>query len=75
MFQREQLFHHSMHIIQLNNWLMEEFPGEKKIHKSIDTTVTDDQVIIYPVEFLNPLELTGMPPLTLKLKAESQVII
>ena len=53
---------------QVNNWLMEEFPGDEKIYKSVDSAISDDEAVTYPVELLNSLELSGMPPHLLKLK-------
>ena len=53
---------------QLNIWLMSEFPGEGREYKSIDTAINDGEAVQYPVEFLNSLELAGLPPHKLTLK-------
>ncbi|XP_018496512.1 ATP-dependent DNA helicase PIF6-like [Galendromus occidentalis] len=46
-----------------------KIPGEAKTYRSIDTLMEQDEVVNYPTEFLNSLDLPGMPPhiLTLKL--------
>ena len=40
---------------------MNEFPGEEKEYRSVDSAMSDNEAVQYPVEFLNSLELTGMP--------------
>jgi ATP-dependent DNA helicase PIF1 len=60
---------------QLNNWLMEEFPGDERIYKSVDSAICDEEAVTYPVELLNSLELSGMPPHLLKLKTGAPIMI
>uniref|UniRef100_A0A8C4NFJ6 ATP-dependent DNA helicase n=1 Tax=Eptatretus burgeri TaxID=7764 RepID=A0A8C4NFJ6_EPTBU len=59
----------------LNTWLMNEFPGEDKQYKSVDSAMSDEEAVTYPVEFLNSLELTCMPPHLLKLKVGSPIMV
>ncbi|GFX96019.1 ATP-dependent DNA helicase [Trichonephila clavipes] len=49
--------------------------SEEIIYKSIDTVVEADDVVNYPSEFLNSLDLPGMPPYILKLKIGVPVIM
>ncbi|XP_042242583.1 uncharacterized protein LOC121879863 [Homarus americanus] len=60
---------------KLNKWLMSEFPGQEKVYKSIDTTTNDDEAVQYPTDFLNSIELSGMPPHLLKVKVGSPIMI
>lgn len=60
---------------RINNWLMDEFPGELKTYKSIDTAITDEDAVQYPVELLNSMEISGMPPHILKLKVGCPIMI
>jgi ATP-dependent DNA helicase PIF1 len=60
---------------QLNNCLMEEFPGDERIYKSVDSAICDEEAVTYPVELLNSLELSGMPPHLLKLKSGAPIMI
>ena len=59
----------------LNTWLMNEFPGEEKEYRSVDSAMSDNEAVQYPVEFLNSLELTGMPTHILKLKVGSPIMV
>ncbi|GBP55934.1 ATP-dependent DNA helicase PIF1 [Eumeta japonica] len=55
---------------QLNDQVVEKIPGLLKIYESSDAVVEDDQndVLNYPVEFLNSITPAGLPPHILKLK-------
>ena len=54
---------------------MNEFPGEEKEYRSVDSAMSDKEAVQYPVEFLNYLELTGMPTHILKLKVGSLIMV
>ena len=60
---------------RLNTWLMDDFPGEEKEYRSVDSAMSDGEAVQYPVEFLNSLELTGMPSHILKLKIGSPIMV
>ncbi|CAG9791745.1 unnamed protein product [Diatraea saccharalis] len=47
-----------------------EKDGASRVYTSIDTVMASDDSTAYPVEFLNSLELTGVPPHKLELKDE-----
>jgi len=50
-------------------------PGEQHSHKSIDTTLDTEQAVHYPTEFLNSLELPGLPPYNLSLKVGCPIML
>ncbi len=52
----------------INFSIQNEIPGEATAYKSIDTVMNQDEVVNYPTEFLNSLDLPGMPPHILTLK-------
>lgn len=54
----------------INSDILNRMPGEEKIYHSYDKIITDDESEInnYPVEFLNTLCVSGLPPHNLQLK-------
>jgi hypothetical protein len=50
------------------------FPGNQMYFKSIDTTVDENETVHFPTEFLNFLNIPGMPPHNLRLKIVSPII-
>ncbi|XP_050518253.1 uncharacterized protein LOC126892657 [Diabrotica virgifera virgifera] len=59
----------------LNLKIQQLLPGDLISNKSIDTVCDDTETVNYPTEFLNSLDLPGMPPHNLKLKIGSPVIL
>ncbi|XP_073955775.1 uncharacterized protein isoform X1 [Choristoneura fumiferana] len=59
----------------LNATIQNFLPGELFTYKSVDTATNQDDVVNYPTEFLNSLELPGLPPHNLQLKVGSVVIM
>lgn len=58
------------------NWnIQSEIPGQFVSYKSVDTITDEDDVVNYPTEFLNSLELPGLPPHMLRLKIGVPVIM
>jgi ATP-dependent DNA helicase PIF1 len=55
--------------------IQNEKPYETTTYKSIDTVMNQDEVISYPIEFLNTLDLPGMPPHVLTLKNGVPIIL
>ncbi|CAK1579254.1 unnamed protein product [Parnassius mnemosyne] len=41
---------------------IDDIPGEMRTYKSVDTTTNEDNIVNYPPEFLNSLDLPGLPP-------------
>lgn len=50
-------------------------PGKLFYFKSVDTVINQDEVVNYPTEFLNSMELPGLPPHNLQLKVGSVIIM
>ena len=44
-------------------------------YKSVYSAISDGEAVQYPVEFLNSLDLTGIPPHILKLKIGSPIMV
>ncbi|XP_042912285.2 ATP-dependent DNA helicase PIF1-like [Parasteatoda tepidariorum] len=59
----------------INCKIQNEIPDEETTYKSIDTVVNQDESVNYPIEFLNSLDLPGMPPHILSLKIGSPIIL
>ncbi|XP_003743823.1 ATP-dependent DNA helicase PIF6-like [Galendromus occidentalis] len=58
----------------INLSIQEEIPGCEETYKSIDTVLHQDDAVNYPTEFLNSLDLPGMPPHLLRLKEGVTII-
>lgn len=59
----------------LNRMLMSEFPGHERVYRSIDTASNDDEAVLYPQEFLNSIDISGLPSHELILKVGAPIII
>ncbi|KAJ9567035.1 hypothetical protein OSB04_003001 [Centaurea solstitialis] len=57
-----------------NEHLIERFCGEEKVYYSFDET-EDDKNSLYPVEFLNSLNVGGLPPHYLRLKIGCPIML
>ncbi|CAH1115442.1 unnamed protein product [Psylliodes chrysocephalus] len=60
---------------EINFHIQNKIAGELMIYKSIDSVTNQDDVVNYPTEFLNSLELPGLPPHNLQLKIGSVIIM
>ncbi len=63
------------HVDMINNKVMELFPGEGRIYTSADSVGEEGLDNTYPVEFLNFLNLSGLPPHSMQLKVNCPVIL
>ena len=59
----------------LNIKIQSQIAGQLHSFKSIDSITDPDEVVNYPIEFLNSLDLAGMPPHNLQLKVGSVIIM
>ncbi|GFW38335.1 ATP-dependent DNA helicase [Trichonephila clavipes] len=59
----------------INFTIQHGIPSETTTYKYIDTVENQDEVVNYPTEFLNSLDLPGMPPHVLTLKIGVPIIL
>lgn len=59
----------------INHKILDAVDGASKNYVFVDTVMTSDDSTVYPVEFFNSLELTGVPSHTLQLKVGVGVIL
>lgn len=59
----------------LNYKIQNEITGTLHSFKSVDSVTNENEATNYPVEFLNSLDVPGLPPYNLKLKVGSVVIM
>lgn len=62
-------------VAKINKNIIHRLPGEVTIYSSIDSVMASDDTTAYPVEFLNSLELSGVPSHKLELKVGVPVIL
>ena len=58
----------------LNNILMGKLPGDLISLKSVDSVSNDDQTTIYAPEFLNSINISGLPSHELKLRIGAPIM-
>ena len=58
------------HCQEINAKILDLIPGETKSYTSVNRLISenDSEILQFPVEFLDSLELTGLPPNKLNLK-------
>jgi ATP-dependent DNA helicase PIF1 len=59
----------------INHAIQEQIAGDSVTYKSIDSVMNADEVVNYPIEFLNSLDLPGVPPHKLSLKVGVPIIL
>lgn len=60
---------------KINHQILLTLPGEMMKYNSIDTVMDENQSVNYPIEFLNSLEPSGMPPHVLQLKIGAPLMV
>lgn len=60
---------------KINHQILQKVPGITTQYKSIDTVTNENEVCNFPTEFLNSLEIIGMPPHILTIKIGVPLII
>ena len=60
---------------EVNDEMVERIPGDLHTFHNIDTVTDVDNCTMFPTEFLNSLNLSGLPEHTLKLKKNTVVIL
>ena len=58
----------------INRIMLDLLPGDATVYKSCDS-VSDAETHMYPTEFLNTIELQGIPPHHLELKSGAVIIL
>ena len=59
----------------INTPLVAQLPGEPVEYRSLDSVPDESQVVHFPIEFLNSLEVSGFPSHLLSLKLAVPIII
>ena len=54
---------------------MKKLPGDLISLKSVDSMSNDDKAAIYPPEFLNSINISGLPPHELKLEIGAPIML
>ncbi|XP_054710866.1 ATP-dependent DNA helicase pif1-like [Uloborus diversus] len=60
---------------EINFQIQQLLPGNLMSFNSIDTVVDENEAVNFPTEFLNSLDIPGMPPHNLRLKIGSAIIL
>ena len=65
------------HCDEINKRVLDLLPGSSRIYKSVNTLITEDEseLLQFPTEFLDSLEMTGLPSHELTLKEGAVVML
>ncbi|XP_039483119.1 uncharacterized protein LOC120446291 isoform X2 [Drosophila santomea] len=73
--QRAILAAKNVDVDEINFQIQQLLKGDLMSFKSIDTVVDENESVNFPIEFLNSLDIPGMPPHNLRLKIGSPIIL
>ncbi|GFR64841.1 ATP-dependent DNA helicase PIF1 [Elysia marginata] len=73
--QRAILAPHNDSVGQINKLLAEKLPTQTHTYTAIKSVVDEEQAVQFPVEFLNSIEVSGLPPHVLDLKCGMPVML
>ena len=62
-------------VTKINSKLIDMMPASSKLYNSTNTAVSDDEATHYPQEFLNFIEISGLPPYKLNIKVGMPVMV
>ena len=68
LMQRAIFAPHNDSVSQINKLLAEKLPTQTHTYTAINSVVDEEQAVQFPVEFLNSIEVPGLPPHVLDLK-------
>ena len=74
MHERAILSTRNEYVDRLNARMIDMFPGEEKVYYSFDC-VNDDSQNTYPIDFLNSITPSGLPPHELRVKKNCPIIL
>ena len=60
---------------EINMKLLSKIPGEIVSYKSIDMPIDESEAFQFPVEFLNKIQMSGIPPHNLQLKVGCPIML
>ena len=60
---------------EINNIVLTKIRDQAVLYKSVDTVLEPNEAINYPSEFLNSIDLSGIPPHVLQLKIGVPIIL
>ena len=75
LMQRAILAPHNDSVSQINRLLAEKLPTQTHTYTAINSVVDEEQAVQFPVEFLNSIEVSGLPPHVIDLKCGMPVML
>lgn len=62
-------------VAHINHTILSKISGECTTYSSVDSVIDENHSTTYPIEFLNSIELSGVPPHKLELKVGVPIIL